>query len=130
MFYYIFWVLFAVVLLITGRVVYNVVNERFFGFADKVFFSTLVIACGGFVLFLLVTFFPTETSSSIIPPSEYDYAKSEQKVVYVHEDNHHVSTDAYFHAYAGDSSKVKVVQGEFINIDGEVVGTVIFVNKK
>ena len=97
---------------------------------SKIFLSALLTVLGA-IAFLFVYFFvPTSAVNQVVPPEEYDYVKNDRAAVYLHENDYRYTEDAYLFDYAGDSSKVKLTQTNWNNIEGETIGTTINVNQK
>lgn len=98
--------------------------------SSKIFVTVILTALSAFGGLFVHSFIPTSAIDKPIPPSEYDYVKSEQAAVYLHGNDYQYTEDAYLHQNAGDSSKVKLTQTSWNNIEGETIGTTINLSQK
>lgn len=113
-----------------GKWIWDGWQDKFVGILAK-FVMTIAMGLAMMILCAaIVAKFPVDSENFEIPPSEYAYARSNQKVVYVYQREHVAKTSAYLHENAGDSTKVKVEATKWFNLLDEHFTTTISVEKR
>jgi len=82
------------------------------------------------IVLCLLVFFPTATSDQRLSTSEYDYVKTEDMVMFVHEDTYEKVTDPYIHTFASDTTKIKVNEITLYGFTGHTIESFLIVEKR
>jgi len=123
-------VLLAGIFFIWLSVMKNIWTDHVLKLPSRLFLTVLLSALGAIAILFVSFFVPTSAVNQIVPPEEYDHVKNDRAAVYLHKNDYQYTEDAYLFEYAGDSSKVKLTQTNWKNIQGETIGTSLNIDPK